>query len=285
VRTIDKTLGAGLALALLLPAAAEAQDRPTRWQRRADATEAPVTVFHSTQSANLPTAETLRRGEWLFEISHRFVPPISEGADALWGLDGPVFNRLALSYAPSDRVMVAVSRSNMDDNLELGAKVRVWEGSGPVPFMVAVNGAVAWNTQTVELAGIEANERQAYGQLVLNAELGERFAVGVVPTVLHNPRIEEAERGTVVALGLNGQLYLSDQASLLGEWVLTEERVNLAYDPVTLGVELETGGHFFKIVITNSPRMNPSQFLGGSAFEFTPSDWKLGFNVTRLLHF
>ena len=45
-------------------------------------------IFHSVQSANLPTAETLAEDTWLFEISHRFLPPVSDGASALWGLDG-----------------------------------------------------------------------------------------------------------------------------------------------------------------------------------------------------
>jgi hypothetical protein len=277
---------AGVLLTLAMPLRADAQDRPAGWQRRAEATPIPVTVFHSTQSANLPTAETLRKGEWLFEISHRFLPPVSDGADALWGLDGPIYNRLGLAYAPADRVLVGVSRSNLDDNVELGAKVRVWEGAAAsVPVMIALNGAVAWNTEADTLAGAEDNELQAYGQIVLNALLADRVALGVVPTLLHNPRIQEAVSESVFALGLNGQIYLSDHVSVLGEWVLTEERENLVYDPVAVGVELETGGHFFKIVVTNSARMNPSQFLGGAPFEFTPDEWRLGFNVTRLLTF
>ena len=76
-------------------------------------------IFHSPQSANLPTAETLQKGQWLFEISHRFFPPVSDGADALWGFDGPVINRLGLAYAASDRVMFGVLRSNLSDNLEI----------------------------------------------------------------------------------------------------------------------------------------------------------------------
>jgi hypothetical protein len=265
---------------------ASAQDQPRRWERRGEPTAIPVTVFHSTQSGTLTTAETLSSGEWLFEISHRFLPPVSEGSDALWGLDGPVYNRLGLAYAASDRVLIGVSRTNLDDNLELGAKVRVWEGVvGSVPVMAALNGAIAWNTETPTLVGIEDNETQAYGQVVVNVLLGGRVALGAVPTVLRNPRIEETSVGNVFVLGLNGQIYLSEQVSLLGEWALTEERVNLAYDPAAFGIEFETGGHFFKIVLTNTARMNPSQFLGGSAFEFTPDDWRLGFNVTRILTF
>ena len=37
----------------------------------------------------------------MYEISHRFLPPINEGYDAYWGIDGPARIRTALSYAPS----------------------------------------------------------------------------------------------------------------------------------------------------------------------------------------
>ena len=274
----------------LSPLSASAQEPPARWQRRSGPTEAPVTVFHSTQSANLPTAETLRRGELLFEISHRFFPAISQGADALWGLDGPVTNRLGLAYAVTDRAMVGVLRSNLDDNLELDAKVRLFEaGRDAVPVMVALMGGVAFNTGLPEGEAYEGNETQAYGQLILNARVGERLALGVVPTLLYNPRIADADKGNAFVLGLNAQVYLSSWASLFGEWVVSSasadfpDEATALDDPVTLGLELETGGHFFKLLVTNSTRLNPTQMLQGTPYPFKPHEWRLGFNITRLL--
>ena len=281
-----RTLAAGLALALLSPAVASAQDRPVRWERRGEPTAVPITVFHSTQAANLPTAETLRRGEWLVEISHRFQPPVSEGSDALWGLDGPVYNRLGLAYAATDRLMLGVLRSNLTDNLELNAKVRLVEGGGDaVPFMVGAMGGWAWNTELPDLPEYDGNESQAYAQLIVNALLGGRLAVGVTPAWLHNPRLEDTTADNAVVLGLNGQFYLSPGVSLLGEWVVSESRPGLEHDAGTFGIELETGGHFFKLILTNSARMNPTQHLGGTPFPFAANQLKLGFNITRLLAF
>jgi len=280
------TLAAGLALALLSPAVASAQDRPVRWERRGEPTAVPITVFHSTQAANLPTAETLRRGEWLVEISHRFHPPVSEGSDALWGLDGPVYNRLGLAYAATDRLMFGVLRSNLTDNLELNAKLRLFEGGrDAVPFMVGAMAGWAWNTEVPDLPEYDGNESQAYAQLIVNARLGGRLAVGVVPSWLHNPRLEDTEAENTVSLGLNGQLYLSSQVSVLGEWVVSEERPGLEHDAGTFGIELETGGHFFKLMLSNSVRMNPTQHLGGTPFPFALDQLRLGFNITRLLAF
>ena len=268
-------IGAAAAFAVAIPTL-EAQQR------------APAEVFHSTQSANLPTAATMREGDWLFEISHRFLPTFSEGVDALWGLDGPVYNRLGLSYSVSDWAMLGVLRTNLEDNVELNTKLRLYEGgSAGMPFLLGLMGGVAWNTDPFLVDGAEDNEVQLYGQLMLNALFAERLALGVVPTIVRNPRIQddEDEIENVFVLGLHGQLYVSDAVSLLGEWILGEERLDLESDSGTFGIELETRGHFFKLLATNQPRMNPTQFLGGTPFEFGPDEWRFGFNLTRLLPF
>jgi hypothetical protein len=286
-----KALSLALATTLtLVPLAASAQEPPVRWQRRSGPTEVPVTVFHSTQSANLPTAETLRKGELLFEISHRFQPAMSQGSHALWGLDGPVTNRLGLAYAPADRIMVGVLRSNLDDNLEFNAKARVFEGGREsTPFMVGVMGGVALNTQTIGGPGYNGDETQAYAQLILNTRVGGRLALGAVPTFLHNPRIADATAKNAFMLGVNGAFYLSSMAAVFGEWLASgarpdynDESLTLK-DAITLGLQLETGGHFFKLMVTNSTRANPAQVLPGTPYSFTPHEWRFGFNITRVL--
>lgn len=277
----------GLGLAAILAARPVTGQEPSvTWERRQEPARVPVTVFHATQSANLPTAETLRRGEWLFEVSHRFAPAISGGADVLWGLDGPVVNRLGLTYAPTDRVMVGILRSNLRDNVELGGKVRVAEGEGDgLAWMIALAGGVAWNTEIPEAPGFDGSETQARAQVVADLRVGERLALGLVPALLRNPRIEDVDVETALAVGAHAQLYLSPVASVFAEWVATGSRPGLEHDAGTVGIELETGGHFFRLVVTNQTRMNPTQVLAGTPHRFTPRQLRLGFNITRLLSF
>ena len=258
----------GLALVLVSPSAASAQE-----------------VFHSVQSANLPTAVIMPQGSWLFEISHRFDAPFSNGSSDLWGLDGPAYNRLGLMYSVHDRAQLGILRSNVEDNVELNAKVGVWSGTGGVPMEVAVMGGVAFNTQVFEVEGAEDNESQLYAQLLLNALLGDRFAVGVVPTFLHNQRLRDVDAHQAIAVGVHGQLYVSPSISLLAEWLLAPEREGQEHDPATFGVEFQTRGHFFKLLVTNQARLSPTQFLGGTPTSFEPDEWRFGFNITRLLPF
>ncbi len=284
IRVLPVLSSALVAGMLLLPRPARAQN--PNWQRSGGPTQPRLALFHSTQAVNLPTAETLSKGEWLFEIAHRFAPRISDAQDALFGLDGPVFLRLGLSYAFSDRGMVRVERSNLQDNYDFNLKLRVLEhASDALPVMVAVSGGLGWNTQVGDRDKTDSRNLQYYGELILNTMLGERVGIGLVPWVLRNPDVEAETASTTAGVGIHGQVYLGEQFSVLGEWNVSESVAGMSHDAGTLGIELETGGHFFKIVVTNSLRLNPSQFLVGAEDPFEPDQWRLGFNITRLLTF
>ena len=273
MRQLSLTLA--LLAAFIVPASVEAQR-----------------VFHSTQSANLHTAEMLRPGNWLFEISHRFFPPISAGADALWGVDGSAFIRLGLTYQATERLMLGLVRTNLDDNVGLDARVGIGATDvGGARVKLAVAGGVAVNTDVNEVSNPsqgqlrEDNEVQLYGQLLVNALLGESFAVGVAPSYLRNPRLLDVESESTLSLGLHAQGYFSDAVSVFGEWIFSEAIPGQENDSGTFGVQFETRGHFFTLLVTNQTRPNPTQYLGGSPHPFEADELRFGFNITRLLPF
>jgi len=275
-----------LAAAVGPRAPVEGQEPQPRWERRLEASEPRITVFHSPMAIHLPTAETLGRGEWQFEISHRFRPPLSDGAEAFWGLDGPVNMRIGLGYALTDRALLTLARSNVRDNLDLHLKLRALEGrAGSVPLMVGILGGVAWSTEVAGRDATDSGNFQYYGQLILNARPTEGWAVGVVPSYLHNVLLEPEDPEGDLFLGLNTRLQVTRILSLEGEWNVSQAREEAEHQAGAFGVELETGGHFFKIFLTNSILLNPSQYLLGSPFRFEAAEWRLGFTITRLLRF
>ncbi len=290
-------------LGLATPGAASAQD-----------------VFASSQSATLPTAAPSQAGDIVFEISHRF-GYLSGGASDLWGLDGFVLNRLGLAYAPHDLLTVGILRSNSSDNTEFNARLTGLAFDAPTgPVEFAAQAGVAWNLQVEEdghvghehviLRGDKAGSAarstdsaarstgsaarstgtakpaQAYAQVIANAMVGGRLALGVVPTLLWNPRIEDDHPVSTVSVGVNGQLYLDRMWSLFGEWIISQPREDQKYDSGSFGVEIRTRGHFFKLLVTNQHQMNPTQTLAGAAEDFLdPGSWRFGFNIQRRLRF
>jgi hypothetical protein len=126
---------------------------------------------------------------------------------------------------------------------------------------------------------------QAYVQLLANMLVADRIALGVVPTFVRNPRILDVDAESAFVLGVHGQIYTAGAFSFLGEWIFSAERPSFEHDGGTFGIEIRTRGHFFKIVVTNQSRINPTQFLTGTDVEFHPDNWRIGFNLTRLLPF
>jgi hypothetical protein len=278
------TLTAVTLLLTVSPVAAQEEETPVRWQRRGAATEAPVTVFHSPTGINLPTAETIGKNELLFEISHRF-QPISSGSDGFWGLDGPVTYRLGLAWAPADWGLLTIQRSNQQDNLDFNFKGRAWAGgSDRFPFMIGAQVGAAWNGELPEVSP-EPNPWQYYAIVMLNQGLGRSVGLGLTPAYLRNPNVFSAEPQNGYALGIQGQWYVAPGWSLLGEYTLTEDWGERVHDILAFGAELETGGHFFKLLFTNGEELNPSQVLAGTTRPIAWDQLRFAFNITRLISF
>ena len=256
------------------------------WKRSEEAVLPPLELFHSTQAVNLPTATTMQQGNFEFEISHRFIPSIKDGGKTLWGFDGPVNIRLAMGYAWSDDGVVTLGRSNVQDNLDLNVKQKLLAIHHEVmPLLVAARAGLAWNTDVAGTDTWDSDNAQWYLQLILNTMYGEHFALGVVPSYLSNSHLPCPDTQYSFTLGVHAQYYITDVFNVLAEWNPTVTGWRTGHNPVSLGLELETGGHFFKVVLSNSTLLNSSQYLAGSTDSFNDGALHIGFNITRILVF
>ncbi len=262
-----------------------AQNPNIKWKRSEVKISEIVQPFHSTHAINLPTTETIQKGNLEFEISHRFVPDIKSGSKDLFGFDGPVNIRIALGYGITDNTFLTLGRSNLNDNVDLWLKQKLWNFNNDLlPFALAFRIGSAYNSEAFDLNANEAKEFQYFVQLILNSSIERNFAFGIVPSYLYNSYIFIDDKKYSFTLGTNLQYYLSEIFSVLFEWNPTITGFRIAHNPASFGIELETGGHFFKIVLSNSTELNSSQFLAGTRSSFNESEWHIGFNITRLLN-
>lgn len=267
------------------------------WQASADRGPARLELFHAIITADLPTTETLERGDFHYEISHRFHPPVKEGYDANYGLDGPVSMRTSLSYGLRDRITVTLGRSNVLDNLDLQIKYRWFERPDPrLPAALALNAGVAWSTEIpaiVDRGRLAADNFQYYVQAIGNTVLLDgRLGLGLVPSYLYNSTLFSVKRQYTLTLGTYAQYYLNDTWGIWGEYspalsgyqgILAPGEAGRSHDSLALGLSIETGGHVFYLFTTNNTRLNPAQYLVGAPDGASPSHWRLGFGITRYL--
>ena len=285
---IRRMIGGAIMSALFMAAAA-AQDSDVAWKRSSPPVQPELRLFHSTQAICLPTAETLGKRVFQFEISHRFDVPVSEGYNAFYGLDSRALIRLGLGYSPIDPLVITLARSNLEGNVDLQAKYKLLHlRNSPLPVLAALQGGVSWSTNAYnrfERARGNSRNFQYYSQAIANTMIRKRFALGAVPSYLYNSDIYSSKTQSLFALGMYAQCYITKIFSVLAEWTpKVSGDAAAGHEPAAFGFELETGGHFFKIIATNSVSLNPSQYLAGTEYAFAAEEWRLGFLITRLLH-
>ena len=59
-----------------------------------------------------------------------------------------------------------------------------------------------------------------------------------------------------------------------------EERTDL-YNPLSIGFDIETGGHVFQLHFTNAVGMNERAFLSETTNDWGQGDVQFGFNIYR----
>ena len=271
-------------------------DAQPSWQASAATVGTPLALFTNVQMASLPTTQTLSRGDFFYEISHRFHPTLDEGYDANFGLDGPVSMRTALSYGLTDRWMLSIGRSNLLDNLDVITKWRFYERDGNLPLALAVTAGIAFNTDMpaiVDRGAGDADNIQLMAQVVANTQvLDGRLGLGLVPSYVHNSAIFAVDRQHTITLGTYAHFELNPMWGLFVEYAPTLEgyqgillpgESGRSHDSLSLGATLSTGGHDFYLFATNNTRLNAAQYLVGAPTDAAPDNWHLAFGITRHL--
>ncbi len=256
-----------------------------KWKSRLQTRSVRSNIFHSTSGIFLPTNSTLDRMEFEFDVVHHFFPLIRDGIDALFGLDGPAINRLSLSFAPSDRMLITLARSNQLDNYSLEIKYKIYTSySGDIPFDIGLYVAPAWNFEVFGRNRTDSKNFQFLGGILFNTMIHEKLGLGFMPGVLQNADIFSNDRITQAFLGIQIQYYITRMLSIPVEFIpVLSNRTD--FHTFATGIELEVGGHFFKLFITNNISTNPALAFSGGDRDALEGDLRIGFMITRLLVF
>ncbi len=266
-----------------------------RWKKSKVKAKVKLVLFHATQTANFPTTESLEKGNWMYEISHRFVPAINNGLEALFGFDGPARIRFALGYGITDDLMVNFGRSNLTDNYDLQLKQRLVQIENKyLPSVISILCGVALNSevpQVIKRNKTDIDNFQFYVQLIYNTMLlNKKLGIGIVPSYLYNSFVYAVDKQYTFTIGTYLHYYFNRMWSV---WIehnaiisgyqgrIRLDETGRSYNSLTFGFAIETGGHIFDIMISNNNRLNSSQYLVGANQSAKNGNWKLGFGIIR----
>lgn len=246
-------------------------------------------TFKGTRLINGHSVETKAGGDLEFIFAHRF-GPINGGIYELFGLDD-AYVRLGLDYGITDRLSASIGRNSVDKTLDGYLKYRISrQQSGATSFPVTITflGGVAYQTSPREEDlpdGFTNVDRLAYvSQVLIARKITSRLSLQITPTYIHKNAVDRRqEANDQFALGFGGRYKVTKSVAFTTEYYyrLNVPQENPFYNALGFGIDIETGGHVFQLVFTNTRGLTERAFITETEGDFGDGDIHFGFNVTR----
>lgn len=246
-------------------------------------------TFKSTRIMNGHSVERMAPGELDFRISHRF-GKLNSGAYELFGLDQANIH-FSLEYGIANWLMVGVGRGTYEKTFDGFAKftlVRQSSGEKSFPLSVSLLSTMAYRTVKAGSTSDDYSfsERASYtGQILAARRINQNVSLQIMPTLISR-NIAGTEPDLLWAAGAGGRVKLARRVSLNAEYYLCFDRgtylYSEVYNPLSIGFDIETGGHVFQLIFTNSLAMIEKGFIGETTGSWGKGDIHFGFNISRV---
>jgi hypothetical protein len=248
-------------------------------------------TFKSTRIVTGHSIERMPTGQLDVRISHRF-GQFNQGSYDFWGLDQSN-THFSLEYGINNWVMVGIGRGTnhkMYDGFLKFSIFRQSTGRRNMPVSVSYLTTMALTSEKLLLPGhVDFWMRSSYvNQLLIARKFGERFSFEINPTFIHRNMVKtELDPNDILAVGLGGRFKLSSRISLNGEYYyvvppLHDFRSTKTHNSLSLGFDIETGGHVFQLLLTNSVDMIEKSFIAETDGTWSQGAIHLGFNISRV---
>lgn len=247
--------------------------------------------FKATRVINLHSLENMSGGELDIRISHRF-GFINGGFYELFGLDESTI-RIGADYGITDRLMIGLGRSSYEKTYDAFVKFKLLRqstGAKNTPLTVAFMTSAAVKTikpSDPDRENYFSNNLFYTFQLIMGRKFSDAFSLELVPTLVHRNLVEtNAEENDVLALGAGGRIKLSKRVSLNAEYiyVFPNQLAEGFHNSLSVGFDIETGGHVFQLHFSNSTSMIEKGFITETVGEWGKGEIHLGFNISRVFN-
>lgn len=246
-----------------------------------------TSVFKGLKIVNFESTKLAANGDFYFVIAHRF-GSIKDGVDEFFGLDTSSI-RFSLIWGILDWLNIGVSRSSYNKMYDFTAKYRLVEqkeNGFPVTIVgfnsLEINSAIDEEQYTL----FEFKHRVTYlMEALISRKINEKLSLEIVPAVFHENFVEnDLQDNTQYALGGGGRYKISKHVTLNMDYAYHLNRAdNSIYNnPLSLGVDIETGGHVFQLIFSNAQPMYDTGYLTNAAGDWTEGDIFFGFNLSRV---
>jgi hypothetical protein len=251
-----------------------------------------IATFKNTHLVSGNSIETTSNGVLNFTIQHRF-GTLNSGWRDLWGLDNSTI-RLGFEYGITEDLNIGIGRASYLKTYDAMVKWKFLKqkyGAKNFPFTATVISSIYLNStewQDPERTNYFTSRLDYHHALLLARKFGDGFSIQLMPTLVHRNLVSTAkDPNTLYAIGTGASLKISGSTRLNAEYYYllpnqldSEELTN----SLSLGLDIETGGHVFQLHVTNSKGMTEKFLVGDTTGKWTDGDIYFGFNISRVFN-
>ncbi|HYV93215.1 MAG TPA: DUF5777 family beta-barrel protein [Chitinophagales bacterium] len=259
-------------------------------------------TFKGLRIINAQTIETAKKHNLQFNVQHRFgdIGGRAGGVHTFFGLDQAKDIRISFDYGITDRLQLGVGHSRgQEPYTELydgSAKFKLLRQTtdSKMPLSITLFGVGAVTGRVSKTDSSDADFHDSFShrfsyvtQMVLARKFSPRFSFELIPSWVHRNYVPFDQKNDMFFLGAGMRLKFTKRFAFIIDYFhdfrdpKDSTGHTILYDPLSVGVEIETGGHVFQLTFTNSTGILENTFL-----PFTRSNWlngqfRWGFNLTR----
>ena len=243
-------------------------------------------TFKGLKIVNSQSVELVNKGDLLFLIQHRF-GTLNSGAYNLYGLDNAQV-RFGLDYGLNDWSSIGLGRSSFLKTIDANAKIKLVsqsKGEDFFPFSIvwyssAFFKQAIWKDMRAD--DYLFSDQMSYVQQVLVArKINSALSLQLSPTLVHKNIVNQGEDNDLMSVGFGARHKLTSRISLNAEYFLQLGKES-SINPLSLGVDIETGGHVFQLHLSNSAAMFERAFIHETNGKWSNGDIYFGFNISRV---
>ena len=247
-----------------------------------------TSAFKSSRVINGHSMEFIGKGVLDFRILHRF-GPVNQGVKEFFGLDDASM-RMGFDYGLTKNLTIGVGRTTLGKELDGFVKYRpvhqsVGPGASPVSVVLVAGMAVITQENDDPAKDVTFSSRVGYYyQAIIGRKFTQRFTLQLSPTVVHRNEVFLNDDNDTYALGIGSRLKLSKRVAFVVDYfyVFNGLPKEQNYNPLSLGFDIETGGHVFQLHFSNASGMNERAFITETFNDWGKGDIQFGFNLSRV---
>lgn len=279
------------ALLLLFSISAAAQDNTDSLLNAGDRPKKEYVdnAFKSTRVIMGQSVEMLEAGVLDFRILHRF-GNIKGGLKEMFGLDQATM-RMSFDYGLTKNITIGVGRSTLKKELDASVKYRVIQqsrGEKSFPASIVLVAGITCNTtewSDPTRKNFFTSRLSYFYQLLAGRKFSDHFTFQLSPTFVHRNFVEfDTDKNDLVAIGIGSRYKFSRRMALIVDAfpIVYGARSDFNQMPLSVGLDIETGGHVFQLHFSNARGMNEKAFIAETNQKWGKGEVQFGFNLSRV---